>query len=105
MTFKAATLAINWFAKRTTQRFALGRIVATPGALELAEKGVNLFGFLQQHATGQWGDIDPKDQDANEYAVYHSLRIWSAYETPHGRLSIITEADRTATTFLLADEY
>jgi hypothetical protein len=42
----------------------------------------------------------------NEFSVERRLRILSAYTTSAGeRIWIITEADRSATTILLPDEY
>jgi hypothetical protein len=42
----------------------------------------------------------------NEYSVAHGLRLLSSYQTNAGeKLSIITEADRSATTLLLPEEY
>ena len=82
--------------------FSLGQIVATPGALEL---GVNLFTYLKRHHSGDWGDLSEDDIKENEYSLRRDLRILSAYETPEGRLWIITEADRSVTTFLLSSEY
>lgn len=98
-------------------RFPLGRIVATPGALEAITRamlrtdpgaaGVGLAArYLVRHGTGDWGDLTPDDQDANEHAVTAGERILSAYNMPGGeRLWIITEADRSATTLLLPSEY
>jgi len=37
--------------------------------------------------------------------VKNDFRILSAYNTPSGRLWVITEADRSVTTFLLPEEY
>lgn len=38
-------------------RFSLGRIVATPAALDaLAEAGQQPLEFIQRHARGDWGD-------------------------------------------------
>lgn len=82
--------------------FPPGQIVATPGALEL---GVNLFGYLFRHLSGDWGDLDEGDKAENELSLREGFRILSAYNTPQGRLWIITESDRSATTFLTPDEY
>jgi len=87
------------------KKFSLGRVVLTPGALELQENGVSLANCLTRHVTGDWGDLDQEDKDENEYSLEHDLRILSAYETAHGKLWIITEADRSATTLLLPSEY
>ena len=83
-------------------RFPMGRLLATPGVLEL---GVDLRPPLLRHAGGDWGDLEAEDRTANEPAVRFGGRIVSAYTLPQGRLWIITEADRSATTALLPDEY
>jgi hypothetical protein len=82
--------------------FPPGQVVATPGALAL---GIDLLPYFWRHMTGDWGDIDEDDKRENDFAVKNHLRILSAYDTPAGKLWIITEADRSATTFLLPDEY
>ena len=86
--------------------FEPGYIVATPGVLELAEVyDLNLTGLLSRHLRGDWGDVDEYDQRENAIAVFEGYRIISAYPTMGGRLWIITEADRSATTILLPSEY
>ena len=85
-------------------RFALGRVVATPGALELVgPEGV--YGLLRRHAAGDWGDLDAHDRGENSRALKTGARIFSAYETPAGRVWVITEADRSSTCVLLPSEY
>lgn len=86
-------------------KFNPGYIVATPGALALAEKDINLLVHLQRHLNGDWGDICEDDKAENEFSLKHGFRLLSAYDTPHGQLWIITEADCSATTFLLPEEY
>lgn len=90
-----------------TPLFPLGRIVATPGALQaLAENGQGCTEYLQRHVAGDYGDLCEEDKQANEEAVEQRLRILSAYKLPDGtRIWIITEADRSATTVLLPEEY
>ncbi|MCY1533314.1 hypothetical protein D9M68_686360 [compost metagenome] len=108
-------------------RFALGRVVATPGALALIHtSNSNPFALLAKHVTGDWGDIDPEDVQTNEDAVAHGLRVLSVYRLPlqvavekgaaqtqpsqdvdehDNRIWLITEADRSVTTLLLPEEY
>lgn len=86
-------------------KFQPGHIVATPGALSLAEQGVNLLPYLQRHLNGDWGDLDEEDQAENEFSLQHGYRLLSSYHTPHGKLWIITEADRSTSTFLTPEEY
>jgi hypothetical protein len=84
----------------------LGHIVATPGALALAATiGRSLSEYLTRHAYGDWGDVDPSDWRANDDDARGGGRILSAYDTPGGKLWIITEADRSSTCFLLPSEY
>jgi hypothetical protein len=85
--------------------FQSGKIVATPGVLALAERGIDLLEYLQRHLNGDWGDLCDEDKAENLLSLKHSLRLLSAYNTPCGKLWIITEADRSVTTFLLPEEY
>ena len=87
--------------------FPLGRLVATPGALEaLAKAGDDARVFLNRHVTGDWGIVCDEDANANDEAVKHGGRLLSAYRTSMGvKLWVLTEADRSATTILLPSEY
>lgn len=91
----------------TTARFPLGRMVATPGAIEaLARAEQSAFEFISRHQRGDWGDLCEEDKKENEFSVDKELRIFSAYHTRLGeKIWIITEADRSATTVLLPSEY
>ena len=88
-------------------RFALGRVVATPGALRVLEKAEQLPAeFLDRHVNGDWGEVPEEDRQENEFSVEHGFRILSAYTTRAGdRIWILTEADRSATTILLPHKY
>ena len=88
-------------------RFPLGRILATPAALGALERAhVDPVRFLARHASGDWGELDPEDRAANEHALRDGARLLSAYRLPSGaRLWVVTEADRSATTLLLPEEY
>ena len=71
-------------------QFKHGQTVATPGALILAENGVNLWGYLERHLNSDWGDLDDDDKAENDFSVKNGFRILSAYNTPGGRLWVIT---------------
>ena len=88
-------------------KFNLGTILATPGALEALENsGQAPAEFLSRHASADWGDVDAADAAENDLSVVEGFRILSAYKTCKGiKLWVITEADRSATTLLLPDEY
>lgn len=92
---------------KTTAKFPLGQIVATPGALQaLNESSQGALEFLIRHASGDWGDICKDDAAENELSLQEGFRILSAYRTTKGvKLWVITEADRSVTTLLLPDEY
>ena len=87
-----------------SQLFNPGQI-ATPGALGFAEEGVNLFVYLKNHLSGDWGDLCEEDKRENQFSLEHGFRLLSEDNTKLGKLWIITEADRSATTFLLPEEY
>lgn len=88
-------------------KFPLGQIVATPGALEaLAVAGVAPEDYLGRHVCGDWGTLSEDDREENELSLREGLRILSAYILPdQTKIWIITEADRSATTILLPEEY
>ena len=100
-------------------RFELGELHATPGALEAfddarqqtkdwqkepAETPAELF---NRHECGDWGDISEADKEENELSIKEGFRILSAYtlKATGQKIWVITEADRSKTTILLADEY
>ena len=87
--------------------FPLGRIVATPGALEaLEQSGQSAHEFLTLHASGNWGELDDGDRRENELSLREGFRLLSAYRLRTGEtMWIISEADRSATTLLLPTEY
>ena len=61
---------------------------------------------MARHAIRDWGDLAPTDVAENEYSVVHGFRLLSSYLTDAGeKLWIITEADRSAITLLLPEEY
>ncbi len=95
-------------------RFDLGRIVATPGAIEaLAREGgdwrMNAAVYLARHQDGDWGDVPAEDAHENELSAREGFRIVSSYaiagDNPGLKLWIITEADRSSTCILLPEEY
>lgn len=87
--------------------FSLGRVVATPGALEELETlGVTPLSLLDRHIAGDWSDMDKEDQQANRQAIKEGSRVFSSYRfPPDTKIWVITEADRSATTILLPEEY
>jgi len=88
-------------------KFPLGQLVATPGALcALARTGQSALELLERHRGGDWGDLDQEDKAANNRALKEGSRLLSAYHLKDKtKVWLITEADRSATTLLLPEEY
>ncbi len=64
---------------------------------------LNCFMRYKNH---DWGDICAKDKQSNDKALKNEeIRIFAAYETSKGKIYIITEWDRSATTIFFASEY
>ena len=93
-------------------KFNLGRILATPGALEALEaSGQSPQFFLEKHQCGDWGEVCQEDKELNDQSLVDGSRLLSAYRTLKGeRLWIITEAvgddgRRSSSTILRPSEY
>ena len=85
--------------------FPLGQVCGTPGAQE-GVLPLILRDALIRHQSGDWGDICDADRAENELALEHGFRVHSAYEyAGQPKFWVITEADRSVTTFLLPSEY
>ena len=78
-------------------RFPTGEVRATTAALANVSKE-KLICLVNRHIRGNWGDTCMADQKANEQAIRDQI-------SGKIRILIITEADRSATTIMLADEY
>jgi len=89
-------------------KFPLGRIYTTPGVLATVGQAA-VLPLIRRHVTGDWGEMDAEDRAANEHALATGERIFSAYTVGEGDdtvvVWVITEADRSATTVLLPEEY
>ena len=93
-------------------QFTLGRVVATPGALEVIEASdQSPAEFLSRHLRLDQGDLSGEDHQLNAEAVKDGSRILSSYKTAKGeRIWVITEAAddngvRSASTILCPHEY
>jgi hypothetical protein len=91
----------------TRPHIRLGQIVATPNALRaLTESDETPEEFLARHQSGDWGEVSSEDWEENELSVREGFRVLSSYTLSTGKkLWIITEADRSATTLLLPEDY
>lgn len=88
-------------------RFPLGRVVATAGALAAFQRTrQSPLDFLKRHTQGDWGELDDHDRAENEFSLQHRFRLLSRYTLRDDTvIYVITEADRSATTLLLPQEY
>ena len=83
----------------------LGQTVMTAGVSEEITAR-EVFQALQRHESGDWGEVGPEDSEANEEALKAGDRLLSIYRDSKGtKFYVITEADRSVTTVLLASEY
>ena len=95
--------------KATRPKLSLGMVCMTAGINE-AQLEDPLFSFevlscFSRYQIGDWGDLCKEDKDANREALENGNRVLASYHTTHGKVYIITEADRSATTILFANEY
>ena len=86
-------------------KFAAGQQVATPAVMEkVSEKEMKQA--LAKHLSGDWGELCEEDREANEIALIEGTRLLSVYTATDGATFwVITEADRSVTTFLLPEDY
>src|SRR3954469_13998066 len=85
-------------------KFPLGRIVITSNAAGRLDT-IAVNEGLRRHASGDWGDLCPEDAALNDQALIHGGRLVSAYGTGENRFWVITEADFSATTVLMPEDY
>ena len=86
-------------------KFRLGRIVATPNALESITQD-DILTAIGRHQSGDWGDVCAEDRHTNDQALVQRTRILSVYHAANGtKFWLITEADRSVTTVLLPEDY
>jgi len=86
-------------------KFTLGQVVMTTNAMRTLRTD-EIGTALANHLHGDWGDVCPEDRTANERALAEGSRLFSVYHDGSGvKFWIITEADRSATTVLLPDDY
>ncbi len=89
----------------TPPKFDLGRLVATPHALEVLTHD-DILDALSRHVRGEWGEMDDHDRAANNRALEEGSRLMSSYRSQENvKFWIITEWDRSATTVLLPEDY
>jgi len=61
---------------------------------------------LERHMIGDYGDVDDFDWKTNDIAWQYGFPVISSYvDRKKNRFLIVTEADRSATTILLPEQY
>ena len=92
-------------AKFLPAKFRLGKIAVSQNALAHLTQDDILLG-IQRHQAGDWGDVSEHDRQENELSLKEGFRLWSVYHATNStKFWLITEADRSATTVLLPEDY
>ncbi len=87
------------------QLFTLGRLVITAHAQAKLDSN-DVLEAVRRHSSGDWGDLCQEDLEENQLALKEGFRLFSVYQDRNKiRFWIITEADRSATTVLLPEDY
>ncbi len=88
-----------------TVSFPLGQLAYTPRAEDLLGL-LGITALINRHAGGDWGDnLSDFDKEQNRRALENGDRLVSVYEVDGESVYVVTEADRSVTTCLLATEY
>lgn len=84
--------------------FRVGQLVATRNAMDAIPVDI-MHEAILRHMRGDWGDVCEEDRQANQDALKDGSRLLSVYHHGETKCWIITEADRSATTVLLPEDY
>lgn len=89
----------------------VGKTVITRGLAAALENDEGLqkeiYKAWERYKSCDWGNLGEEDQEMNNNAVKEprSDRILARYSTTKGDIYIITEWDRSYTTFMFCNEY
>lgn len=90
-------------------KFEIGQVYRTRGIDYLVDEHPDyeneLIKCFERYLTMDFGILCKEDIKANLEAIKYNERILGSYITTYGKVFIITEADRSITTILLAEEY
>ena len=97
----------------TEPLFNTGSVVMTSTLKSVCEReNIDDVGLvihtLARHQSGDWGNIHPGDTGCNEDALKTGNRLFSVYNLDNESKTtfwVITEWDRSVTTFLLPEDY
>lgn len=96
---------MNIYVLPATSDFPLGDLYVTAAAHRELDQ-TDIWKALDRHGQRDWGDVSPDDRDLNDRSLANGSRLFSVYHDRTGvKFWIITEADRSATTVLLPDDY
>lgn len=86
--------------------FELGLVVATEGAaLALVKARTQPEELLDRHRTGDFGEVDDADRQANYDAIIDGGKVLSRYTLRTGEVVLVlTGANRSSTTLLTPPE-
>lgn len=86
--------------------FEPGLVVGTPHAMVVLEDfHHDPLEFYSPHMRGDWGEVSSEMWDKNDVALREGLQLLSSYRVESERLWIISEGDRSTTTFLLPSDF
>lgn len=90
-------------------KFKLGQVVVTRtinnDIADDSKFAKEVHESLARYINCDWGEMSEDDKAMNDEAITSGDRIFAGYETSKGKIWIITEWDRSATTILYPDEY
>ncbi|WP_230971730.1 hypothetical protein [Nitrogeniibacter aestuarii] len=105
--------ALSVASESDKAQFELGQVVATRAFDALLAQHPHLFNdTIARHVTGDWGDVCSSDWKRNDAALARGERLVSMYlidpalpPDSNNLFYIVTEHDRSVTTFMRHDEY
>lgn len=86
------------------EHFHLGDAYVTRAIFEALTRG-EINELIFRHISCDWSDMCEEDRRANTSALTDGTRIFSSFLTVHGKVWVITEADRSCTTVLFPNDY
>lgn len=88
------------------EKFELGKCLITPAARKKLDQGeFPAECLLIRHRQGEWDELEAEEIVANNRALAFGGRIFSAYTVEGSTFFVITSADRSSTTIMLALEF
>ena len=116
-TKKAQATPIDTLGRECEVSLELGQVVMTAALHHSAISEPLLWDYItlcvERHRSGDWGELDPEDSEANDRALTGGDRVFSSYPLPEhlvgtlaeSKLWIITEWDRSSTCILWPGDY